>query len=410
MREAAAVQSPAAPAGTRSVAALAGRTSRISRTDTRYQVRVDRGFDVSRWRELADKYSATAFQSAHWLETWYATFGRHAADPLLVTITDRKDGALAAALALVRRAEPALRALEFADAGVSDYNAPILGPAAPTDPADARSMWTALRSAIPGVDLVRFTKMPREVEGRVNPFVLLSQAHAGSFSSNAVSIEGNWEAYLASLERVFRKELRRYWRVFEKHEGAHFRQVTEPDEAARVFAELERQQCARRREAGLPYVLDQPEFAAFYRKLTADGIPPGDVVLTALMCGEEVVAALLGITRKDRYVMVRISSGSREWANCSPGRLVIVQTMRMLHERGYKVFDFSIGNYDYKRRLGVVGQPLCDFVVALSPRGLPSVLYDRAGRFVRSHSRLNALVHRLRGPGAHKAADAKRDD
>jgi hypothetical protein len=31
------------------------------------------------------------------------------------------------------------------------------------------------------------------------------------------------------------------------------------------------------------------------------------------------------------YIMVRISSAAGAWACCSPGRLVIVQTMRMLH-------------------------------------------------------------------------------
>lgn len=377
----------------------------------RYDVQVGHcGFDAEQWRAMLACGSATAFQTERWVGTWYATQGGRAGQALPVVIVDLASGELAAALPLVRRTDGWLRIVEFADNGVSDYNAPVLGPAAPTDVAGARAMWEDLRGALSAADLVRFTKMPSEIEGRVNPFALLPQAHASSLNSNRVTIEGSWEDYLAALERLFRKELRRSWRVFLKHEGATFRRVTEPEEAARVLVELERQQAARRREAGLPYILDRPDLAAFYRKLTVEGVGDGSVVLTALTCGDEVVAALLGVTRKESYVMIRISSGSREWANCSPGRLVIVQTMQMLHQQGYKVFDFSIGNYDYKRRLGVVSRPLCDFAAALSPRGLPSVAYDRAGHFVRRSERLSALVRRLRGHSEHRAPHGKAVD
>jgi CelD/BcsL family acetyltransferase involved in cellulose biosynthesis len=100
--------------------------------------------------------------------------------------------------------------------------------------------------------------------------------------------------------------------------------------------------------------------------------------------------------------MVRIStSGVKEWSNCSPGRLVIVRTMQMLHAQGFRHFDFSIGNYAYKRRLGVEPQPLRDLVVARAPYGLPSQLWDRARHLIRRNASLHALARRLVGrPGS----------
>ena len=93
-----------------------------------------------------------------------------------------------------------------------------------------------MRAALPNADFLRFEKMPREVEGRVNPLVLLPEAEESSFNSNVVTIDGNWSDYTKSLERTFRKELGRSWRVFCAHNGAMFRRVedrAETQEGAR---------------------------------------------------------------------------------------------------------------------------------------------------------------------------------
>jgi len=84
--------------------------------------------------------------------------------------------------------------------------------------------------------------------------------------------------------------------------------------------------------------------------LSAENLRSGYAVLSALTAGEEVVATLLGIRVDSRYVMVRISNAGEKWSNCSPGRLIIERTMAALHRDGVRQFDFSVGNYAYKRR------------------------------------------------------------
>ena len=85
---------------------------------------------------------------------------------------------------------------------------------------------------------------------------------------------------------------------------------------------------------------------------------------------EEGVATLLGIG--SRCVMIRISNAGEKWSNCSPGRLIIERTMAALHRDGVRAFDFSVGNYAYKRRFGVTRLPLIDISAALSWRGGPT--------------------------------------
>lgn len=78
--------------------------------------------------------------------------------------------------------------------------------------------------------------------------------------------------------------------------------------------------------------------------------------------------------------------------------------MAALHAQGVRHFDLSIGNYDYKRRFGATPVSLMAVRIALSWRGVPHVLRDRAERELRRHPQ---LADRLRR-GARALAAARR--
>jgi CelD/BcsL family acetyltransferase involved in cellulose biosynthesis len=194
-----------------------------------------------------------------------------------------------------------------------------------------------------------------------------------------------------------RKELERSWRVFTRDPKAAFRMITDKADALRVLATMASQQGERMQHLGVNFVLNDDTYAAFYRDLVRDNVANGYAVLSALTVGDEVVATLLGIRQGARYVMVRISNAGEKWSNCSPGRLVIERTMAALHSDGIRQFDFSIGNYAYKRRFGVVRIALVDFSAALSWRGLPHALRDRAARWLRGHPGIAERIKRAMG-------------
>jgi len=376
----------------------ARRSDAAGAADGRYRILLDEAAPgvARRWNARMGDAAATPFQTGRWIEAWYETLGRVVGDPLRLTVLDRRTGELAAMLPLVRRTEGRLRVITFADNGVSDNNAPVLGPASPADADQAQAFWDEIRKALPDADLVRFTKMPPEIEGRPNPLALLRSARRSVLSRNVVALGDGEEDQPLRLTSTHRKQLDRAWRRFTGYQNAEFRRITDPDEAGRVLATLEQQQQDRLQRGGASYLLDRPEFSAFYRQLTAEGVAEGRVIITALMRGDEVVAALLGVAYGTTYVTIRISSGSAPWiARCSPGRLIIVRTMQLLQREGYRTFDLSIGDYEYKRRLGASPQPLLDLTLALSPRGLPAVVVERAKYFVRRHPMLLAATRSI---------------
>jgi CelD/BcsL family acetyltransferase involved in cellulose biosynthesis len=362
---------------------------------------------VREWKQVAARCSdfspPTPFQHPQWLDAWYLAFvGVDDVEPLIAIVSDAATGEQVALLPLICRLQKGIRIVEFADLGTTDYNAPMVTAAAPSNARAARALWRDLKAALRrlpgGADLIRLPRMPVELDdGRANPLALLDDAGPCSLNGNVVTTGDDFDAYRYSLDRTVRKELERSWRVFTRHPTAAFKIVTDKNEALRILSAMEIQQGTRIQHLGLNFVLNDETCAAFYRDLVGRGVDSGYVVVSVLTVREEVVAALLGIRVGSHYLMVRISNAGEKWSNCSPGRLIIERTMAALHKKGVRKFDFSVVNYAYKRRFGVAHIQLVDILAALSWRGWPYVLRDRAARELRRHPRLAALVRRMLG-------------
>jgi CelD/BcsL family acetyltransferase involved in cellulose biosynthesis len=354
---------------------------------------------VARWHDISP---STPFQHPQWYDAWYTAFaGADGVEPLIAVVTDASTGEPAALLPLICRRQNNIAVIEFADLDLTDYNAAILGCAAPRDAKAARALWRSLLSALRGMpekaDLIRLRKVPVEFDGKPNPLALLDAAGPCSLNGNLVTTGEDYDAWRYTLEKTVRKELERSWRVFTRDPAASFAIITDTTEALRILSTTEIQQGTRMQSLGLNFILNDETCAAFYRNLVRGGIDNGYALVSVLKVGDEVVATLLGIRTGSRYVMIRISNAGEKWSNCSPGRLIIERTMEALHRDGVRAFDFSVGNYAYKRRFGVTRLPLIDISAALSWRGWPSAQRDHMVRAVRNYPRLDAWLKRSLG-------------
>jgi CelD/BcsL family acetyltransferase involved in cellulose biosynthesis len=360
---------------------------------------------VARWQ---DSSPSTPFQHPQWYDAWYGAFAdAEGIEPLIAVVTDASTREPVVLLPLIRRRQNNIATVEFADLDLTDYNAPILGLAAPRDAKAARALWRSLLSALRRMpekaDLIRLRKIPVDLVGKPNPIALLDAGGPCSLNGNLVTTGEDYDGWRHTLEKTVRKELERSWRVFKRDPAASFAIITDTDEALRILSTTEVQQGTRMQSLGRNYVLNDETSAAFYRNLVRDGVDNGYALVSALTAGDEVVATLLGIRTGSRYVMIRISNAGDKWSNCSPGRLIIERTMAALHRDGVREFDFSVGNYAYKRRFGVTRLPLIDVSAALSWRGWPYALRDRMVRAVRNYPRLDGWLKRTLGkPLSHE--------
>lgn len=362
---------------------------------------------IARWREwiAAGDLATGLFQTPRWLTAWYATLGTQPGrQPLFASVARRGDDRPLMALPLLLHRRGGLRRIEFADLGVTDYVAPLLAPDCPDDPGHVQAMFAALRRALPPADMFCVHKMPALADGRSNPLLRLRGTRPSSLFGNLVTIDGDFDAWRYSREKTHRKELERSWRVFIRHPNAEFRLITDIAEATRVMDALETYQRSAIANKGWAYILDEPGYRDFYRHLIVDGLASGDTVLSALMAGDEVVGALLGMRRDHHYAMIRIGNAGGEWRNCSPGRLVIERTMAALHAQGVRDFDFTIGDYPYKKGFRPDELPLYELTTALSWKGM---LYAASLRL--KHELKLRLKSRLSTPTGERPAHPIKD-
>jgi CelD/BcsL family acetyltransferase involved in cellulose biosynthesis len=360
-----------------------------------YRVEIVRDWSVavSRW---SGAFGGTSFQNGRWLEAWYRAFD--GVTPLIALITDAATERQVALVPLVHRVQGGIRRVEFADLGLTDYNSPLLGAGAPTDPLAARAVCRALIAALrklpEGADLLRMQKMPAEIDGKPNPLIALGREGSCSLNGNLIEIDENFDAYRTSIKKM---QLPRSWRVFSRYPGASFEIVDRVDDALQLLDTMDVQQQARMHALGLEFSLNQGPRAEFYRDLVTRSLRDGYAVVSVLKCNEGVVAAVFGIRQGRNFVFLRISNAGRRWSHCSPSRLIVERTMAALHQDGVREFDLSIGNYAFKRRFGATPLPLSDVSVALGWRGIPYVLRDRAAQRLRRYPWLAEKVSRALG-------------
>ena len=171
--------------------------------------------------------------------------------------------------------------------------------------------------------------------------------------------------------------------------------MTDLDRALECLCLMEKQQGERIKGLGLPYALSRPKVGAFYRDLIIEGLASGYVIMTVLLAGETVVAALLGLRRGSAFATLRISNAGQGWKRSSPGQLVIARTIEHMCAQGCTSFDFTIGDYEFKRRLGCKRTALIELTEALSWRGVLLASKAAVKGHLRRHPKLAGGLRQL---------------
>jgi CelD/BcsL family acetyltransferase involved in cellulose biosynthesis len=337
---------------------------------------------------------STGFQTLDWLTVLYEELApsQHAV-PRLVVVTDRTSGEVALILPLLIQKKRRRTVARFANLGVGGYGGPILGPALPQSRRPIRRLWRSVLRAMPDVDLLRLDRTPAEIGGQPNPLLMLWGIVPARRSGNVVVIPESVDAYLHERGKKYRKEVERCHRLWEKEGAPRFYRAATPEEAVRVYSVLEEQQAARFDTPGRKFSLDEQEF---YERLAIDGSDAGVTSLFALEANGQIIATLFGIVHEDTFTLLQLGTGGEAWSHLSPGRLVIIETMKHCVAQGIRRFDFGLGDHPFKRGFGVEEVPLFDLIVARDLAVVPRAMYHRMRARLRKSPRLRSVYRLLK--------------
>ena len=338
----------------------------------------------------------TAFQSLDWLTVLYEELATGSGPiPCLVVVTDRGSGKVVIALPLAIGREGLLRVASFPDFGVSDYGAPLLGFMPSASPSMIRRAWRAIRNALREVDLIRLKRMPEKIGDRDNPLIAFFGCTPAQEAGHQLVVDQGFDRYLDSIGKKYRKDYERCHRLWKSGGRARLHRATTADEIARVFSIMEEQEAHWRSAHEGKYQNAVPGISPFYERIAIDGSDAGIAALFALEANGETIATILGLVHAETFTMLRISTAGERWGNLSPGRLIVLETVRSLSGEGIRRFDMGCRSNPLPHGFGSTPVPLYDLVIAQDVAALPAAVLHQFGRRV-TNSRLKSALPRLR--------------
>lgn len=320
-----------------------------------FDVAVEPQFDFlsAEYAALFARARATAFQHPDWLEALYRrVVPALKATPLVVTARFAADRRLAMVLPLVRRRYGTLRAVEFADLGVSDYAAPVALDGVIDAITGDRATCAKLKAALGAFDVLRIAKL-REDASPLERLLGAPQRTAMPMSAHAVPLASDFTQWRAqNISASYRKELDKKSRQLHRKGQIVFACETEPDTIRTALDTMRKYRGAR---FGNDDLLQNPIYFDFYLDVARRG---GLSRVYSITLDGEPIAGVLGLAHQGKLLVILSGCDLENHKNQSLGSLSFEMVARHAIEMGDTELDFTIGDEPYKALFGARATPV----------------------------------------------------
>lgn len=320
------------------------------------------------WDALAHTGSGSAYQSRQFLEPWLAHVAPAANIAPRIGLVEDGDGRAIALLPFGIARHGPLRALVYLGGRDSNLNMPLVDPDVAIDQAEASALLRNMaRSMSPSPDLFLLANQPRNWNGVRNPFALEKSAPSPSAAFGA-NFDGDAAAFLAAHEsRDARKKLRSKATRLASLGAVAFERAS-PVSASEIVAAFVAQKDARLARRGIAPPFDTDNMRAFFRSLAAPASGTPALEFYILRVGDTIAAIFGGLPYGTHWHgLINSYADDPAIARCSPGDLLLRDTLADLGTRGFQSFDLGIGEARYKAAL-------CDRTIDLVDTIVPVTL------------------------------------
>jgi CelD/BcsL family acetyltransferase involved in cellulose biosynthesis len=339
------------------------------------------------WRALEAHADCTVFQTFDWLATWQHHVGlRNGVTPAIV-VGRTAAGTIEFLLPLAIRPAGFARELTWLGSDLCDYNAPLL--AGNFDPALFAELWRKITQRLQSdprfrFDYINFTKMPERVGAQSNPFTQLGVT-INPNGAYLTHLTGDWESfYNAKRSSSSRKRDRAKRKKLSECGDIRLFNAESQYDIARTLATLIDQKTRSFVRMGVANLFVRPGYSEFFGAVACD---PALAHLSTLNVGTMPAASNLGLAFRGRYYHLLASYDDGEVSRFGPGGVHLQELMHQAIDRGFSIFDFTIGDELYKRDWSDTELKLYDFVAASTWRGAlfagPMLAKQRLKRWIK---------------------------
>jgi CelD/BcsL family acetyltransferase involved in cellulose biosynthesis len=288
------------------------------------------------------------------------------AEPFFIAVLAANEAPLALIPLSIER-QNQTRILRFLDGGFSDYNAPVLYPAAHDwDKQVVDVIWQAIQQLLPRFDIALLEKMPDRILDFPNPLMSLRTVRHPA-SGHAISLSGTIEELRRKLPH--RENSRYQVRRLDKLGTLSFQVADTPEKYDALLEALMRQKSHRYLETRGVDGLDRPGYRACLQDAKRLLAPVGPVRLCALALDDKILATSWGYIVDSRFYYLMLSFEGDEWRTYSLGRLMLNSLCEWCLSQGLSVLDCGVGDEEFKLEYCDVLTSLYDAEIPTSVKG-----------------------------------------
>ena len=359
------------------------------------------------WKVFEKLADCTPFQTFGWLVQWQAHIGEAKGTVPVVVFGRYDDGDILFILPLAIERRGGLRRLTWLGMELGDYNGPLLADRFSRHPAasDFAAIWGSILALLRSnpqmhFDLADLPKMPEMIGEQKNPFLQL-QVFPNRSGAYITTLGANWdEFYAAKRSASSRKTMRKKQRHLEAQGKISFVEVVDFDASVQTLETLIEQKSGAFARMGVENIFMRRGYPEFYRAMVTDPESRDIIHMSRLEVGSMTAATNVALQFRERYYLILSSYHGGELARLGPGRFHLHELLRYTIERGFRYFDFTIGDEPYKLDWSDTKLVLYDHLTAYTLRGWLAVsaanLQRRAIRFIKQTPVLWHLAVRVR--------------
>lgn len=354
------------------------------------------------WRGFEQSSDGTPFQTFEWLSAWHRHIGvRNGVVPVIV-VGRFGDGRLASILPLAVEPGPSLRRLCWLGQDLCDYNAPLLARdfSQRVTPAAFVAFWRALRGRMQSDpqlrhDWIEFEKMPQTIGGQLNPFAHLD-VRANASSAHIAELGTDWQSYYrARRSSATRRRDRAKRRHIEAFGEIRFLTALDPDEVRDTLQTLWEQKKRIFARKGITDIFAQPGYREFFLDFATNPQSRHLAHVSRIDAGATTAAVNFAIVFGDCYYHVLSSYCDGKLAHYGPGTLHLRELLAYAVGKGFRRFDFTIGDEPYKSEWCDLRVALFDYVAAANWRGWPMCAVSATLRCAKRNIKQTPLIWRF---------------
>ena len=347
------------------------------------------------WRAFETQADGTAFQTFDWLSAWQHHIGSRDGVRPAITI-GRHRGQILFILPLALQ-PGTLRRIVWLGSFLNSCSAPLLAHdfSKIVSPSQFPLLWRQvgqfLRDRLHH-DIIDLTKIPATVGTQANPLLAL-QVTPHANDAYLTHLTGTWDAlYAAKRSPSWRKTDGKRRRRLAKFGEIKFTTADEGDDIEQAIDALIEQKKGLYASLGVRNLFEQPGYRDFYLGLASDPKCRDLVHVSTVKVGSAIVAASFGLTFHGNYDYVLAGYSGGELESCSPGSIHLQELMRHFLERGFKTFDFNIGDAPYKREWCDLEVKLYDHVAPVTLKGWSAAVAMRLARALKRFIKRNPSI------------------